>query len=75
MSDYPFKVGDLVEFKASKTKKHWPGQVLKGVIVAIKVKGIFFDVLVDGQLRTVHRDYLVTPKVQSARITGGIKDA
>ena len=71
MSDYPYKVGDLVEIKTSQYNA--PNHVIKGVITGMKVKDIFFEVLVEGQLRIVHRNYLVTPKIKAVKMTGGIK--
>ena len=71
MSDYPFRKGDLVEVKTS-TWTAGRNHTLQGVIVKVK-EGGFFDVLVEGEMRLVHRNYLVTPRIQSVKMTGGIK--
>ena len=70
MSDYPFKKGDLVEIKSSITYLRYPNQ--QGVIVTVKDGG-FFDVLVEGEMKLVHRNYLVTPKVKQVNLKGGLK--
>ncbi len=71
MSDYPFKEGDLVEVKTSSWtagKNH----THKGVIINEQANG-FFQVLIDGKLKLVHRNYLVTPRIKAVKMTGGVK--
>ena len=71
MSDFPFKKGDLVTIRPNA----WAGPVnnyAEGIIVEEKPQG-FFDILVDGHVQTVHRSKLITPKIKSVKMTGGIK--
>ena len=68
MSDYPFKVGDLVHVKASHVIDRKPG-----VIVSIDEDTGFFDILVDNTIERVHRNYIVIPKVRRVKMTGGLK--
>ena len=70
MSDYPFKKGDLVDVKTSQWR--YKGGTIKGVIVAIGDHG-FFEVLINGEVRPIHRNYIVTPRIKAVKITGGIK--
>ena len=71
MSDYPFKVGDLVEVKTSS----WTAgrnQTMQGVIVHVRDGG-FFNVLIEGNLKLIHRNYIVTPRIKAVKMTGGVK--
>jgi len=70
MSDFPFKKGDLISIKTSfynNRSKH-----KEGIIVEDKGDG-WFDVLIEGAVEQVHRNYIVTPRVQAVKTTGGIK--
>ena len=71
MSDYPFKVGDLVHIKSSLTY-NMPNQK-PGVIVAIDKDTGFFEILVEDIVKKVHRNYVVVPKVRRIKMTGGLK--
>ena len=68
MSDFPFKVGDLIEIKSSfhTTSK-------EGVIIDVLKNDGFYHVLVDGKVQLIHRNYIVTPRIKAVRMTGGIK--
>ena len=72
MYDFPFKKGDLVTIRPNA----WAGpdslRVQEGIIVEEKPQG-FFDILVDGHVRTVHKSKLITPKIKSVKMTGGLK--
>jgi len=70
MSDFPFKKGDLIEIKSSITYKRYPNK--QGVIVEDKGDG-WFDVLVGDVVERVHRNYIVTPRIQNVKMTGGLK--
>ena len=70
MSDYPFKKGDLVDVKTS--QYHHRSHTIQGVIVGIGDGG-FFEVLIDGEVKPIHRNYIVTPKIKAVKMTGGIK--
>ena len=70
MSDFPFKEGDLIEVKSSITKT---GKLtVPAVVVSVRDDG-FLDVLIDDQVRLVHRNYIVTPRIKAVKMTGGIK--
>lgn len=69
MSDFPYKVGDLITVKSSMIR-HAPFNVQEGVILDDRGDG-FFDVLIDGEVKIVHRNYIVTPKVTAVKLTGG----
>ena len=70
MSDFPFKEGDLIEVKSSFAKT---GKLtVPAVVVSVRDDG-FLDVLIDDQVRMVHRNYIVTPRITAVKITGGIK--
>ena len=70
MSDFPFQEGDLIEVKSSITKT---GKLtVPGVVVSVRDDG-FLDVLIDNQVRLVHRNYIVTPRIKAVKMTGGIK--
>jgi len=72
VSDFPFKKGDLVTIRSNA----WAGPdslcVQEGIIVEERQQG-FFDILVNGHIRTVHRTRLITPKIKSVKMTGGLK--
>ena len=72
MSDFPFKKGDLVTIRPNA----WAGSdslcVQEGIIVEERQQG-FFDILVNGHIRTVHRSKVITPKVKYVKMTGGFK--
>ena len=68
MSDFPFKVGDLIEIKSSFHKS-----TQEGVIIDVLKNDGFYHVLVNGHVQLVHRNYIVTPRIKAVRITGGIK--
>ena len=70
MSDYPFKKGDLVDVKTSQW--HYKSGTVQGVIVAIGNHG-FFEVLINGEVKPIHRNYIVTPVIKAVKMTGGIK--
>lgn len=70
MSDYPFKKGDLVDVKTS--QYHHRSHTVQGVIVGVGDHG-FFEVLIEGEVKPVHRNYIVTPKIKAVRMTGGVK--
>ena len=70
MSDYPFKKGDLVDVKTSQFQ--YKGGTVQGVIVAVGDHG-FFEVLIDGEVKPIHRNYIVTPRVKSVQMRGGLK--
>ena len=70
MSDFPFKEGDLIEVKSSIAKT---GKLtVPGVVVSVRDDG-FLDVLIDDQVRLIHRNYIVTPRIKAVKMTGGIK--
>ena len=68
MSDYPFKVGDLVHVKASHVIDRKPG-----VIVSINEDTGFFDILINNTIEKVHKNYIVTPKIKAVKMIGGLK--
>ena len=70
MSDYPFKKGDLVDVKTSQFQ--YKGSTVQVVIVAVGDHG-FFEVLINGEVKPIHRNYIVTPRVKAVKMTGGIK--
>ena len=70
MSDFPFKKGDLVDVRTSYYK--YNASTVQGVIVAVGKHG-FFEVLIDGEVKSIHRQYIVTPRIQAVNVTGGIK--
>ena len=70
MSDFPFKKGDLVDVRTSQW--HYKGGTIKGVIVAIGDHG-FYEVLIDGEVKPIHKNYIVTPRIKSVKMTGGLK--
>ena len=70
MSDYPFKKGDLVDVKTSQFQ--YKGNTVQGVIVAVGDHG-FFEVLINGEVKPIHRNYIVTPRVKTVKMIGGIK--
>ena len=70
MSDYPFKKGDLVDVKTSMTQ--YKSGTVQGVIVAVRDHG-FFEVLINGEVKPIHRNYIVTPRIKAVKMTGGIK--
>ena len=74
MSDFPFKKGDLVTIRPNA----WAGvdamSIQEGIIVEERKQG-FFDILVNGSIKTVHRSKLMTPRIISVKFSGGIKDA
>ena len=71
MSDYPYKVGDLVKVKSSITAD--VSFQKPGVIVSINEDTGFFEILVEDVVRKVHRNYIVVPKVRRIKMTGGLK--
>ena len=70
MSDFPFRKGDLIEIKSSITYKRYPNN--QGIIVEDKGDG-WFDVLIEDVVERDHRNYIVTPRIQSVKMTGGLK--
>lgn len=70
MSDYPFKVGDLVHFKSWPQNPH---AEKPGVIITINEDTGFFEILVQDIVKKVHRNYVVIPKVRRIQMTGGLK--
>ena len=70
MSDFPFKKGDLVDVKTSQFR--YKSGTVQGVIVAVGDHG-FFDVLIDGEVKPIHRNYIVTPRIKAVKMTGGLK--
>tara|TARA_Y100001938_G_scaffold131802_1_gene189318 strand:- start:2050 stop:2265 length:216 start_codon:yes stop_codon:yes gene_type:complete len=71
MSDYPFKVGDLVKVRSTITAD--VSFQKPGVIVSIDEDTGFFEILAEGVVRKVHRNYVVVPKVRRIKMTGGLK--
>jgi hypothetical protein len=69
MSDFPYKVGDLITVKTT-VIQHAPFKTQEGVIIHDQGDG-FFDVLIEGEVKIVHRNYIVTPKVTAVKLTGG----
>ena len=67
MSDFPFKKGDLITVKSS-----FQHIGRDGVIVKVLEDG-WFDILIDGKVELIHKNYLVTPKIKAVKMTGGIK--
>ena len=70
MNDYPFKKGDLVEIQTSITSRNKP--TVQGVIVEVRNDG-FLDILIDGEVRLVHYNYLIVPKISAVKFSGGLK--
>jgi hypothetical protein len=70
MSDFPFREGDLVTIKSSFYRNR--NQPREGVIVQDKGHG-WYDVLISGEIEQVHRNYIVTPRIKSVKMTGGLK--
>ena len=70
MSDYPFKKGDLVDVKTSQFQ--YKSGTVQGVIVAVGDHG-FFEVLINGEVKPIHRNYIVTPRITAVKFTGGRK--
>ena len=71
MSDFPFKKGDLVKVMTSQLQ--YKGRTVQGVIVAIGSHIGYFDILIDGEIKSIHRNYIVTPRIKSTKIKGGVK--
>lgn len=71
MSDFPFKVGDLVDVKTSS----WTKAPLKGsgVIVQMSEDAHWVHVLIGETVQKIHRTLLVTPRIKSVKINGGRK--
>ena len=70
MPDFPFKEGDLVSIKSSfYASQNHPRD---GVIVQDKGNG-WYDVLISGEIEQIHRNYIVTPRITSVKMTGGLK--
>lgn len=67
MSDFPFKEGDLITVKTS-----FQNIGIDGVIIKVMEDG-WFDVLISGKIELIHKNYIVTPKIKSVKMTGGIK--
>ena len=71
MSDFPFKKGDLVDIR---TDLWWnKGGTVQGVIVAVGDHIGYFHVLINGEVKHIHRNYIVTPRIKSVKMTGGLK--
>jgi len=70
MSDFPFKKGDLVDVKTSQFQ--YKSGTVQGVIVAVGDHG-FFEVLIDGEVKAIHRNYIITPRIKAVKMTGGLK--
>ena len=71
MSDFPFKKGDLVDVKTSQFQ--YKDSTVQGVIVDVGAHIGYFYVLIDGEVKHVHRNYIVTPRIKSVKMTGGLK--
>ena len=70
MSDFPFKEGDLISIKSSfYNNRHKPKEV---VIIEDKGDG-WYDVLISGEIEQIHRNYIITPRIKSVKMTGGRK--
>jgi len=67
MSDFPFKEGDLITVKSS-----FQNIGIDGVIIKVMEDG-WFDVLIDGKIQLIHKNYIATPKIKAVKMTGGIK--
>ena len=67
MSDFPFKEGDLITVKSS-----FQHIGRDGVIVKVKEDG-WFDILISGKIELIHKNYIVTPRIKSVKMTGGLK--
>jgi len=72
VSDYPFKVGDLVYIKSFLPEKLGGGGK-PGVIISINKTSGFFEILIKDVVRKVHKNYIVIPKVSKVQMTGGLK--
>lgn len=72
MSDYPFKVGDLVKVRSTITRDK--SFQKSGVIISIDEKTGMFEVLVEDLVRTVHKNYIVTPQIKKINFSGKIKE-
>ena len=70
MSDFPFRKGDLVDVYTSWW--HGKGGTVQAMIVSVGDNG-FVEVLIDGNIKIIHRNYIVTPKIKSVRMTGNLK--
>ena len=71
MSDFPFKKGDLVDIKTSQFQ--YKGSTVQGVIVGIGSHIGYFDILIDGEVKSIHRNYIVVPRIKAVKMTGGLK--
>ena len=71
MPDFPFKKGDLVDVKTSQFQ--YKGSTVQGVIVGVGSHIGYFDILIDGEVKSVHINYIVTPRVKAVKMTGGLK--
>ena len=67
MSDFPFKEGDLITIKSA-----FENIGIDGVIVKVMEDG-WFDVLIDGRIELIHKNYIVTPRIKAVKMTGGLK--
>jgi hypothetical protein len=72
VSDYPFKVGDLVYIKSSFTER-LVGTGKPGVIISINEASGFFEILIKDEVRKVHKNYIIVPRVSKVHVTGGRK--
>lgn len=72
MSDYPWRVGDLVRVRTTLNSGDGGGGVLEGIIIAGPELG-FWDILIDGEIRHIHRRYFITPKIKKVNFSGGRK--
>ena len=71
MSDFPFKKGDLIEVKSSSFAT--TGRLtFPAVVLSVRDDG-FLEVLVEEEVKLVHRNYIVTPRVKAVKMTGGLK--
>jgi len=71
VSDFPFKKGDLVDVMTSQFQHR--GSTVQGVIVGIGSHIGYFDILINGEVKSIHRNYIVTPRIKAVKMTGGIK--
>ena len=45
---------------------------LPAVVLSVRDDG-FLEVLVEEEVKLVHRNYIVTPRIKSVKMTGGLK--
>tara|TARA_B100001250_G_C19764120_1_gene773891 strand:+ start:1418 stop:1648 length:231 start_codon:yes stop_codon:yes gene_type:complete len=76
MSDYPWRVGDLVRVRTLSgdpiAVNDLRQVILEGLLVSGPELG-FWDVLIDGEIRHIHNRYFIAPQIKKVNFSGGRK--